>query len=118
MCGAVRYEASGDLGPIIELHRSSFDEPEGLVPAAHAFYRERLPWFDIADDLPRYDGFAEIGALLGRGPQSSERVPGCRGQGRDAGSGEFLLESQPCRSCFHCSWSGSAACSAASAVTG
>jgi len=71
-CGSpLTWEGDGgDLGPIIELHLSTFDEPEGLVPTAHAFYPERLPWFDIADDLPRYEGFADISTLLGRGPQA------------------------------------------------
>ena len=71
-CGSpLTWEGDGgDLGPIIELHLSTFDEPEGLVPTAHAFYPERLPWFDIADDLPRYEGFAELSTLLGNGPQT------------------------------------------------
>ena len=71
-CGSpLTWEGDGgDLGPIIELHLSTFDEPEGVVPTAHAFYPERLPWFDIADDLPRYDGFADLSTLLGNGPQS------------------------------------------------
>ena len=58
----------GDLGPIIELHLSTFDDPAILVPTAHAFYPERIPWFDIADDLPRYEGFAELSPLLCHGP--------------------------------------------------
>lgn len=59
----------GDLGPIVELHLSTFDDPEALVPTAHAFYPERISWFDIADDLPRYEGFAELSTLLGKGPK-------------------------------------------------
>ena len=70
-CGSpLAWEGDGgDLGPIIELHVSSFDQPEALAPTAHAFYPERLPWFDIADDLPRYEGFAELSKLLGNGPE-------------------------------------------------
>ena len=58
----------GDLGPIIEFHLSTFDDPAILVPTAHAFYPERIPWFDIADNLPRYEGFAELSSLLRHGP--------------------------------------------------
>lgn len=65
----------GDLGPIVELHLSTFDDPEALVPTAHAFYPERISWFDIADDLPRYDGFAELSTLLCKGPMSDKRQP-------------------------------------------
>ncbi len=58
----------GDLGPIVEFHLSTFDDPASLVPTAHAFYPERIPWFDIADSLPRYEGFAELSPLLRHGP--------------------------------------------------
>jgi hypothetical protein len=55
---------AGELGPIVEIHISTFDEPEALVPTSHAFFPERIPWFEIADDLPRYAGFAEEGEPL------------------------------------------------------
>jgi len=62
----------GDLGPIVEFHLSTFDDPEALVPTAHAFYPERISWFDIADNLPRYDGFAELSTLLCHGPMGDK----------------------------------------------
>jgi hypothetical protein len=58
----------GDLGQIIELHISTFDDPESMVPTSHAFEPERLSWFDVADDLPRYEGFSELSSLLHYGP--------------------------------------------------
>jgi hypothetical protein len=58
----------GDLGMIVELHLSTFDDPEALKPTAHAFDPERISWFDIEDGLPRYDGFAELSTLLCHGP--------------------------------------------------
>lgn len=33
-----------------------FDNPERFPPQAHAFWHLRLPWVEIADDLPRLDG--------------------------------------------------------------
>ncbi len=60
----------GDLGPIVEFHISTFDNPEVLAPSAHAFYPERIPWLDIADSLPRYEGFSEDSPLLRHGPVS------------------------------------------------
>ena len=41
-----------------------------LVPTAHAFDSERIPWFDIADNLPRYEGSSEDSPLLRHGPAS------------------------------------------------
>ncbi len=61
---------SGELGPIFEFHISTFDNPDVLVPTAHAFEPERIPWLDIADNLPRYEGFAEDSPLLRHGPVS------------------------------------------------
>lgn len=69
-CGTpLTWEGDGeDLGQIFELHISTFDEPEKLVPTAHAFATERIPWFDIADELPRFEGFADDSPLLHHGP--------------------------------------------------
>lgn len=58
----------GDLGPIFEIHINTFDKPDVLVPTAHAFEPERMPWFDIADNLPRFSGFADDSPLLRHGP--------------------------------------------------
>jgi hypothetical protein len=58
----------GDRGPIFEFHISTFDTPEVLVPTVHSFYPERIPWMDIADNLPRYEGFSGRSPLLRHGP--------------------------------------------------
>ena len=34
------------------------DEPEAYAPTLHAFEKRRLPFLNIADDLPRHAGFA------------------------------------------------------------
>ena len=39
------------------------DEPESLIPDRHAFCENRLDWFDVADDSPRYMGTSPEGAL-------------------------------------------------------
>jgi len=58
----------GDEGPICAIHISTFDTPDVLTPTGHTFYPERISWFDVADDLPRYEGFAKGGSLLRHGP--------------------------------------------------
>ena len=63
----------GELGPIIVFHISTFDSPDALVPTAHAFYPERIAWFDIADDLPRYEGYSWDSPLLRHGPVSRDQ---------------------------------------------
>ncbi len=59
----------GDLGAICEIHISTFDNPEPLVPTAHAFDPERISWFDVADRLPRYEGFVDDNPPLRHGPE-------------------------------------------------
>ncbi len=44
----------GDLGPIVELHISTFDDPNAFVPQGHVHHDERIAWFVVADALPRY----------------------------------------------------------------
>ena len=72
-CGTpLTWETSlGDLGPICAIHISTFDYPDALVPTAHSFYPERISWFDIADNLPRFEGFVKDGSLLCHGPSAA-----------------------------------------------
>jgi hypothetical protein len=64
------WEGDGDdLGPICEIHVSTFDNPDALEPTGHAFYHERISWFDVADRLPRYEGFVEYDPPLRHGPE-------------------------------------------------
>jgi len=71
-CGTpLTWEGDGcDLGPIIIIHISTFDNPDILVPTSHAFYGERIPWLDIADHLPRYEGIPGTSPVLRHGPAS------------------------------------------------
>ena len=69
-CGSpLSWETNfGNEGAICALHISSFDDPEALRPSAHSFYPERISWFDIADNLPRYRDFVAGGVVLCHGP--------------------------------------------------
>ncbi len=55
-------------GPIFEIHISTFDNPDVLVPSGHSFDSERIPWFDIADNLPRFEAFTGDVSPLRHGP--------------------------------------------------
>ena len=57
-----------ERGAVVELHISTFDAPESLIPVSHAFEPERIPWLEIDDDLPRYRGFPGVGTPLYHGP--------------------------------------------------
>lgn len=76
-CGTpLTWEGLDDDGNrIVELHISTFDEPDALVPSLHTFDAERIPWFDVADALPRYAGFADDKPPLRHGPVKSGLPP-------------------------------------------
>ena len=74
-CGTpLTWEGNADdaeIGYLFEFHISTFDTPDVLVPTMHSFYPERIAWFDIADDLPRYEEFSGASPILRHGPDTS-----------------------------------------------
>ena len=46
--------SSTGIGAIFEIHISAFDDPTLFPPTYHTNEGERIPWFDIADTLPRF----------------------------------------------------------------
>lgn len=56
-CGSQIGYLDSHLPDMIYLTLGAFEDPAGLMPALHAFERERLAWFDTLDDLPRHPGF-------------------------------------------------------------
>lgn len=39
----------------VSLNVPTLDHPEALAPRKHIWCSSQLPWFHVADDLPRYD---------------------------------------------------------------
>ena len=78
-CGTpLTWEGESHLsgrGPIVEFHISTLDDPGAFRPSNHVFYPERIAWFDVADDLPRHEGFDFDTPLCRRGP-TSDNLPG------------------------------------------
>jgi len=62
----------GDEGPLCAIHISAFDDPDALTPTGHSFYSERISWFDIADNLPRHEGFVAGSEMLHPGPAKTD----------------------------------------------
>ena len=73
-CGTpLTIEAENDDPRTIEFHISTFDDPDSYVPTLHWYHSRRIAWFDVADDLPRYDG------LDGEGKEPSSHGPAMKG---------------------------------------
>ncbi len=60
---------------IVEFYISTLDNPNAFIPTNHVWYSEKIAWFDVADDLPRYQGFDFSSELLERGPVNAN-LPG------------------------------------------
>lgn len=57
-CGTqLLYRDSGET-TMVDINVGSLDKPEEAEPVRHIFAASRIPWFDTADDLPRYPGAA------------------------------------------------------------
>lgn len=55
VCGtqiAFRDVASGTR---VDINIATLDDPAAIEPEYHVWVASRLPWFEIADDLPRFD---------------------------------------------------------------
>ena len=63
----------GDEGSLCAIHLSTFEEPEALMPTGHSFYSERLPWFDVVDELPRHAGFVAESEPMRYGPAEDKQ---------------------------------------------
>lgn len=67
-CGTpMTYEA--DRCPDeVHLYISTIDNPEAFRPQLHVFVGERIPWLELEDDLPRYEGFTAGAEPVSWGP--------------------------------------------------
>ncbi len=55
-CGSpVAYDADR-FSHEIHFYIAALEDPSLIEPQFHVFHREKLPWFEIADNLPRHDG--------------------------------------------------------------
>ncbi len=70
-CGtSIGYKDAG-IADELYVNIGFLDRPENFRPEAHAYWRMKLPWLDVADDLPRVDGYTRerdptVGTPAGR----------------------------------------------------
>lgn len=56
-CGTpLTYEAEWGGTSVVEVYISTLDKPDLFAPDRHVFFSDRLGWFDVCDELPRYNG--------------------------------------------------------------
>ena len=76
-CGSpMAYMADRYPGEI-HLHAGTLADPNQVKPRAHVFAGEQLSWFEIADDLRRYEALGGKGVVpLRVGPRPNTTEPG------------------------------------------
>jgi len=57
-CGSSLTYASTRFPNYIQLHLGSLDDPGIARPLAHVHHAEKVAWFEVADELPRYPASA------------------------------------------------------------
>jgi hypothetical protein len=56
----------------VHLYISTLDEPGAFPPQVHVFFAERIPWMELEDDLPRYEGMTLDATPVSWGPMRGE----------------------------------------------
>ena len=67
-CGTPMTYESERCPEEVHLYVSTIDNPGAFVPQVHVFFAERIPWMELADELPRYAALSEGAQPLSWGP--------------------------------------------------
>lgn len=70
-CGTPMTYESDRCPDEVHLYISTLDEPGEFRPQLHVFVAERIPWMELEDDLPRYEGLTEGSEPVSWGPLHS-----------------------------------------------
>ncbi len=67
-CGTpLTYEANWCEGEV-HLYISTFDNPALFTPEKHVFFKEKIPWLEISDHLPRFETLSRNSEPISWGP--------------------------------------------------
>jgi hypothetical protein len=69
-CGSPLAYETDERPDDIDLYVCSLDDPGALAPRIHVHHGERLPWLEIRDQLPRYEGSPRDGEPVPAGPDA------------------------------------------------
>ena len=53
-CGSPLEFRKRNAPDAVEVYAANLDEPSCVSPKVHIFTADRIPWFDVKDDLPRF----------------------------------------------------------------
>ena len=59
-CGSLLFSVVRD-GAYVHVTLGTLEGDPGIRPSAHIFVGSKAPWFEMGDDLPRYERFPPAG---------------------------------------------------------
>lgn len=69
-CGSPMAYVADRFPGEVHLYIGTLENPDKFVPRGHVHVGEQLPWFEVSDDLPRYEGSSsKLSVPLRRGPR-------------------------------------------------
>jgi hypothetical protein len=69
-CGSQLTYENTHIPDEVHLYAASLADPSLVIPTRHVFVNEQLPWFEVADELPRFATTSRDGAKpVGFGPR-------------------------------------------------
>jgi hypothetical protein len=73
-CGSQLTYENARIPDEVHLYAVSLADPSTVAPTRHVFVGEQLPWFEVADELPRFATTSRGGAKPVRhGPVKNEK---------------------------------------------
>ena len=69
-CGSPLFYEHSDYADEVYISLGSFDHPENLSPDRHVWVSDRIPWYEIHDELPQHSQFSRAGSTEGGTPNS------------------------------------------------
>ena len=54
-CGSQLTFRMAEKPTYVSINTPTLDRPEALAPRTHIWRESRIPWFEVKDELPRYD---------------------------------------------------------------
>lgn len=71
-CGSPMAYTNDDRWPgEVHLYIGTLEHPEKFVPTTHVYTSEQLPWFDVHDELPRFEKVAKGAKPARHGPKKA-----------------------------------------------
>ena len=73
-CGSPLTYENVKLPDEVHVLAGALSDPSAVRPSAHIVVKEQLPWFEAADELPRYTRWRSDGPPVRHGPRGGHRA--------------------------------------------